>query len=157
MFSFKERVQKELESAKIAKDPCTSKSLGYGFIWFEEECSCQAAIEASNSGSIGYQCETYLNISLRNGQVGQMAAKDCNTVTVSNFPAHFGEKDLRKLFESSLMHGFTNRKALSPLDLINQRAVIGCVITPTKFSANKENVYPPMPVEKTRAEVTLSD
>lgn len=146
----------EIRSAKIAKDPGTSKSLGYGFIWFEEEASCLRAIEASDCGKIGYQCETYLNAALRNGSQ-QFSMKDCNTVTVSNFPAHFSEKELRNLFESSLLHGSTSRKALSPLDLINQRTVVGCVIIPAKLASNNENVYPPIPVEKARAEVTFSD
>jgi RNA recognition motif-containing protein len=50
----------------------------------------------------------------------------CNTVSVSNFPANFREKELRNLFESSLL--LSTKKLMQPIDPLQYRAVIGCVI-----------------------------
>ena len=55
----------EIKSEKIARNPVTSKSLGYGYVWFAHEDACLNAIEASReSGTLGlvripYSCELY--------------------------------------------------------------------------------------------------
>jgi RNA recognition motif-containing protein len=49
----------EIKSAKVARDPTNSKSLGYGYVWFADEFDCAAAIKAAQEQRIGYQCEFY--------------------------------------------------------------------------------------------------
>lgn len=61
------RVFGDIKSLKVARDKATSKSLGYGFVWFADEYACAAAIKASeNQTAVGYQCEFYQNVALRN-------------------------------------------------------------------------------------------
>lgn len=39
----------EIKSAKIARDPLTSQSIGYGYVWFADEFACIQAIKASQA------------------------------------------------------------------------------------------------------------
>lgn len=74
----------------------------------------------------------------------------CTTVKVVNFPAHFKAKELRNLFESSLLMSSSRRS--QPFDLISQKAVVGCSIL--NKDSNKENLLGPALIE---AEVTFAD
>jgi poly(U)-binding-splicing factor PUF60 len=38
----------EIKSCKVAIDPTSGKSKGYGYVWFNSEKSCTSALKAEN-------------------------------------------------------------------------------------------------------------
>jgi RNA recognition motif-containing protein len=44
----------EIKSAKVSVNPTTSKSNGYGFVWFKDPSSATAAIMASKNGQMPF-------------------------------------------------------------------------------------------------------
>ena len=109
---------------------------------------------AEDQTGVGYQCEMYQNVTLRNATDSWAPTAVYNSVIVTNFPAHFKEKELRSLFESSLLLS-SSSKMMRTADLIQCKAVVGCVITSSKSRQNKENIF--TPVDPTSAEITFAD
>ena len=52
----------DIKSCKVAQDPATGKSKGYGFVWFTTESACKSALL---SKQLPYQAELYQTICLR--------------------------------------------------------------------------------------------
>lgn len=92
----------EIKSCKVAQDPATSKSKGYGFVWFTTESACKSAL---TSKQLPYQVELYQPICLR--QLESLSALEdtpnkaaSKTVVIAGYPRSYKEQNLRSLIGS---------------------------------------------------------
>lgn len=91
----------EIKSAKLAVDPNTGESRGYGFVWFTQEQSAQNLIRDSEKGNIAFRCSPYKNAGYRklnnalSGEYNKISVKgypsNCGKNSLSNYFSHFGE------------------------------------------------------------------
>jgi hypothetical protein len=57
-----------VKSCKIAKDPSSGNSLGYGFVWFERDHDASAAMEDFKKGNSSYTIDWYKHRDFRQAQ-----------------------------------------------------------------------------------------
>lgn len=86
----------EIRSAKVASDPYTGMSKGFGFVWFNSEQSAAKLINDSDSGAIAHRCSLYQNAGYR--RVTNAFSAEFNKISVKGYPSSCGKKALASVF-----------------------------------------------------------
>jgi RNA recognition motif-containing protein len=81
----------EIKSCKVATDPLSGQSKGYGFVWFKNEASCKSALNCKDAP---YPTQLYQSICLRKIEAMSVPDKPINLslakrVTMAGFPRNF--------------------------------------------------------------------
>lgn len=88
----------EIKSCKVAQDPVSGKSRGYGYVWFFQEKASSAALAATND--LPYQVKLFKPMCLRECE---SKATMKNTVMISGYPKDFDEAKLKDLIGKDLI------------------------------------------------------
>lgn len=120
----------DIKSCKVAQDPATAKSKGYGFVWFTTESACKSALL---SKQLPYQVELYQTICLR--QVESLSALEetpnksaSKSVVIAGYPRSYNEQNLRSLIGSetieSIKMGLIKAEVTFKSNKLAQQALI---------------------------------